>query len=66
MTAHISPLDTVAASRHVGVSKSTLEKARVYGGGPVYLKLGRLVRYRISDLDAWMAERIVSSTSQTR
>jgi excisionase family DNA binding protein len=60
------PLDSAAASRHLGVSKSTLEKLRVYGGGPKFLKLGRLVRYRIEDLEQWLAERVVTSTSDSR
>lgn len=57
------PLDTSGAARHMGMSKSTLEKLRVFGGGPRFLKLGRTVRYRSSDLDAWMGERLVTSTS---
>lgn len=64
MTFHNSPLNTAAAARHVGVSKSTLEKLRVYGGGPRYLKLGRLVRYRLSDLEHWLGERLAASTSE--
>ena len=64
-TMTFNPLDTRAAARHVGLSKSTLEKLRVFGGGPRYLKLGTAVRYRTEDLDAWLAARIVSSTSQT-
>ena len=63
MTLPSFPLDTLAASRHLGLSKSTMEKLRVYGGGPQYLKLGRLVRYRIEDLEAWLADRVVASTS---
>lgn len=58
------PLDTLSAARHTGLSKSTLEKLRVFGGGPKYLKLGKAVRYRIEDLDAWLAARVISSTSQ--
>jgi len=58
------PVDTTAAASRIGLSKSTLEKLRVYGGGPAYLKLGRLVRYRVEDLDSWLKDRIVSSTSE--
>lgn len=57
-------LDTSAAAAYMGLSRSTLEKLRVYGGGPRYLKLRRLVRYRPEDLDKWMADRVVSSTSE--
>ena len=64
MTLQIPPLDTTAASRHLGLSKSTLEKLRVYGGGPRFLKLGRLVRYRPEDLEEWLSDRLVTSTSE--
>jgi predicted DNA-binding transcriptional regulator AlpA len=57
------PLDTLAAAAYTGLASSTLEKLRVYGGGPRYLKLRRLVRYRQADLDDWLAAHIVSSTS---
>lgn len=63
MSETITPLDTLGAARHLGISKSTLEKLRVFGGGPSFMKLGRSVRYRISDLDVWMSDRVVCSTS---
>lgn len=43
------------AAEYVGVSKSYLDKARCYGGGPTYAKLGTTVIYRSEDLDAWVA-----------
>lgn len=43
------------AAAYVGVSKSYLDKARCYGGGPTYAKLGTTVIYRSEDLDAWVA-----------
>ena len=52
-----------AAARRVGLSLSMLAKMRCLGGGPAYLKLGRAVRYRQDDLDAWLAARRVRSTS---
>ena len=58
------PIDTTRAAARIGLSRSTLEKLRVYGGGPPYLKLGRLVRYRAHDLDTWLAERVVANTSE--
>jgi len=47
-------LRTEEAAAYVGLSKSTLEKLRVTGGGPVYAALGRVVVYRLEDLDAWV------------
>ncbi len=63
MTANLSPIPVEAASKHVGLSVSTLNKLRVFGGGPVFLKLGRRVVYDISDLDEWLASKRRRSTS---
>jgi hypothetical protein len=57
-------LDTAGAARYVGLAKSTLEKLRVFGGGPPFIKARRLVRYRPDDLDVWLGERVVGSTSE--
>lgn len=57
-------VDTEGASRHVGLAVSTLEKLRVTGGGPKYVKLGRAVRYRVCDLEVYLAERLIENTSQ--
>ena len=56
-------LTTKEAARYLRVSPRTLERYRVTGQGPRYLKIGRLVFYRKSDLDAWLAERERRSTS---
>jgi predicted DNA-binding transcriptional regulator AlpA len=50
-------------SKIIGSTVSTLEKDRWEGGGPPYVKMGRLVRYRPADVRAWIAERVRSSTS---
>jgi excisionase family DNA binding protein len=52
------------AAKLLRLSERTLERLRLQGGGPVYVKAGRSVRYRESDLEAWIAARVVSSTSQ--
>lgn len=44
-------------------STAFLDKTRVYGGGPVYIKCGKRVSYRRSALDAWLKERERTSTS---
>jgi excisionase family DNA binding protein len=46
------------------LSERTLERFRVQGTGPVYVKAGRLVRYREADLEAWIAARVINSTSE--
>src|SRR3546814_5968196 len=50
-------LDTAQAAHYVGLSRRTLEKMRVAGGGPKFRKHGRYVRYHIDDLDDWSSAR---------
>lgn len=45
------------AATYVGLSKSTLDKLRCFGGGPAYMKLGNSIIYSTDDLDAWMASK---------
>ena len=56
-------LTTKEAARFLVLKANTLEKMRVYGGGPIYRKHGRYVRYHIDDLNAWSNRRIKNSTS---
>lgn len=56
-------MNTVEAADYVRLSKPTLDRLRVTGAGPLYLQLGRCVRYRKADLDAWLEAQLVSSTS---
>jgi excisionase family DNA binding protein len=57
-------LTTAEAAEFVRLSQANLEKMRVYGGGPGFVRLGRAVRYRIADLEAWIAAGLVGSTSE--
>jgi excisionase family DNA binding protein len=43
------------AAAYLRSSHSTLAKRRLQGNGPCFVRLGRAVRYRRSDLDAWMS-----------
>jgi hypothetical protein len=52
------------AARYLKVSLSWLAKARLYGTGPVYRKVGRSVRYLRSDLERYLAARVRTSTAQ--
>lgn len=48
--------DTTATARYLGLPPRTLEQWRYLGRGPAFVKLGdRHVRYRKSDVDAWLA-----------
>lgn len=57
-------LKTKEAASYFGVTKATLESWRCHGGGPVFYKLGKAVRYRKEDLDAFINARRRTSTSQ--
>ena len=57
-------LRTPEAADYLGYAESTLEKKRVTGDGPPFIRLGRLVVYDSRDLDAWLAERRARSTSE--
>jgi hypothetical protein len=59
-------LSTRGASGYAGPSQSKLEKLRVTGGGPRYIKIGRRVYYDPDDLDEWLADQKRLSTSAVR
>jgi predicted DNA-binding transcriptional regulator AlpA len=42
-------------SQITGRARSTLQKDRVAGGGIPYVYVGRLVRYRLSDVEGYIA-----------
>jgi predicted DNA-binding transcriptional regulator AlpA len=52
------------ASALLCLSERTLERLRVAGTGPLFVRAGRSVRYREGDLEAWIAKRVVGSTSE--
>ena len=57
-------LRTGDAAEYVGLAGSTLEKMRVTGTGPRYIKAGpRAVVYDTDDLDEWLEARRLTSTS---
>ena len=57
-------LHTREAARLLGLSPRTLESLRLRGGGPPFVSVTkRAVRYRRSDLEAWIRARLRRSTS---
>jgi excisionase family DNA binding protein len=54
------------AANYLRSSVSTLAKLRVYGGGPEFTRIGRAIRYRRTDIDTYMADQLVRSTSEKR
>jgi len=56
-------MTTVEAARYLRIGKSTLDNKRYLGGGPSFLKFGKIVRYRKSELDRWADSLAQRSTS---
>jgi predicted DNA-binding transcriptional regulator AlpA len=53
-----------AAASYTGLAESTLNKLRMTGGGPRFLKISaRRVAYDTTDLDEWLATKRRRSTS---
>jgi excisionase family DNA binding protein len=52
------------AAEFLKLSVRTVERLRVSGRGPKFLKIFRSVRYRPADVEAWLASRVRGSTSE--
>ena len=57
--------DEVAIAQRLGCKVKTLQAWRVRGGGPSFVRVGRLVRYRPQDVESWIDARCVASTSES-
>lgn len=56
-------VDTEGAAERLGITPETLRNWRWRGDGPPFLKLGRAVRYRLSELSDWLDDCTRTSTS---
>ena len=54
------------AAEYLRSSTSTLAKARMHKRGPDFVRIGRAVRYRQSDLDAWMSTSVARQGEKSR
>jgi excisionase family DNA binding protein len=52
-------------AEYLKLSVRTVERLRVTGAGPKFLKIRNSVRYRPESVEAWLASRVVGSTSET-
>lgn len=58
-------VDTSEAARVLGIKKQTLDVWRCTGRYSIpFVKVGRLVRYRTSDLEAFLNDRTVKNTAE--
>lgn len=60
-------MTTAQAAAYTGISQAKLEKLRYTGKGCCYIRLGTsptkaVVRYRKSDLDAWLSLNVIKTT----
>ena len=47
------------ASQYLGVSQAALRAWKRDGRGPAFFRAGKLLRFRKSDLDLWIQQRLV-------
>jgi excisionase family DNA binding protein len=57
-------MTTEQAAEYLQCSRQRLDQWRHQGNGPPFVKMARLVRYRRSDLDKWLGERVRSNTNE--
>jgi len=53
-------MNDVEAAEVLDMAPTTLRKWRSTGQGPSYLKLGKNVRYRLEDLNAYLQKQMVA------
>jgi predicted DNA-binding transcriptional regulator AlpA len=56
-------LDEKRLCAELGISSVTATKWRARAEGPPFIKVGRLVRYRRTDLEAWLESRTIGKRS---
>jgi predicted site-specific integrase-resolvase len=56
-------LNQMELARRWNISPRTLERWRWLGQGPVYLKLGGRVSYRLDDIEEYEAQRLHANTT---
>jgi predicted DNA-binding transcriptional regulator AlpA len=54
---------TKTLANRLELSTRTLERYRLMGAGPAFVKLGKLIRYRPQDVEQWVESQLRKSTS---
>lgn len=62
---HLQTVSEDQAAEITGLAVRTLQQRRWLGKPPVYLKVGRLVRYRVSDLEKYLDSCTVEPAETT-
>ena len=55
---------TKETASKLNMSETWLEKGRVYGYGPAFIKVGNSVRYDDADIDAYISSRRFTNTTE--
>ena len=58
-------LTTKEVAEYLDIALSTVKQYRVNRTGPVYIKVGPLVRYRKSDVDAWLKDKEIQANNSS-
>lgn len=61
---HDTTHDETELAARFRISVKTVQKWRQTTHGPAFIKVGRLVRYRESDIQAWLDAQTRTNTSQ--
>lgn len=59
-------LDETKLAVKLGVTRSTLQSWRYAAKGPRYIKVGKLVRYRVADIEAYLRAHTRGSNDMVR
>lgn len=64
MTTPSQLLTAAEVAERLLLSSDTLTRHRINGTGPRYVKLGKHIRYREHDIEAWLEAQSRTSTSE--
>ena len=62
---HIGTVDEHQAADYLSVAVNTLRKWRSLGEGPAFVKLGRRVVYRLTDLERWLEAHLIDGEDRS-
>ena len=59
-------LTTAEVAKHLGLSPTTLKNYRANGNGPAFVKFGKMIRYRLSDIKQWRDSRLYTPSANKK
>lgn len=66
LLAAVALLNESSVAKQLRCEVKTLQAWRCRGGGPPFIRVGRLIRYSPDDLQRWIESRRCASTSEPR